>query len=108
MGYRCGNIEGGVRVGTDGKFYACCLAYDYPYKNEEGRLLKADTDSFSSALNSKSAIDLKDALARGEKHSACHVCWEAEDAGFESKRIRDTQRYDRQVDDKELIFLELN
>ena len=108
MGYRCGNIEGGLRVGTDGKFYACCLAYDYPYKNEEGRLLKADTDSFSSALNSKSAIDLKDALARGEKHSACHVCWEAEDAGFESKRIRDTQRYDRQVDDKELIFLELN
>jgi MoaA/NifB/PqqE/SkfB family radical SAM enzyme len=108
MGYRCGNIEGGLRIGTDGKFYPCCLAYDYPYMNDEGRLLKADVDTFEDALNSKSATDLKQALARGEKHSACHVCWEAEEAGFESKRIRDTQRFDRQEDDKELIFLEIN
>ena len=119
MQYRCGNIEGGLRIGTDGKFYPCCLAFTYPYKDDDGNILKADVHTFNQALNSKSAKDLKNALARGEKHPACNVCWEAEEAGFESKRIRDSRRYFEKeeehyikeypiLEDKELFFLEVN
>ena len=113
MSLRCSNVENGLRVGTDGKFYACCLAYSYPYENEKGEILKADSTKFKDALNCHSKKQLKSALDRGEKHPACKVCWEAEDAGFESKRIRDTYRYDHsklnfKFEDDELFFLELN
>ena len=109
MSLRCGNIENGLRIGTDGKYYACCLAWSYPYKNEKGQILKADTTTFESALNSHSAKELRNALARGEKHTACKACWDAEEAGFESKRIRDTYHSDSaNVKENELFFLELN
>lgn len=109
MSLRCGNAENGLRVGTDGKFYACCLAWEYPYTNEKGQILKADTTKFKDALNSHSANELKEALRRGEKHPACRICWEAEEAGFESKRIRDTHFSDHAKEsDDQLFFLELN
>lgn len=108
MGYRCANIEAGLRIGTDGKYYPCCLAWTYPYKNDDDKFLKADVNGFQEALNSKSARQLKEALAKGEQHSACKACWDAENAGFESKRIRDTYRYDKHPEKSELVFLEVN
>lgn len=108
MSLRCGNIEGGLRIGTDGQFYACCLAWKHPYKDKDGNILNAKNTTFEEALNSDSAKELKDTLARGEKHPACKACWDAEDAGFESKRIRDTLRYDYKKHLSKLVFLEVN
>ena len=53
MQYRCGNIEGGLRIGTDGKFYPCCLAFTYPYKDNDGNILKADVHTFDQATTKR-------------------------------------------------------
>jgi len=38
-------------------------------------------------------VDVQTDMINGVKHSACRKCWEEEDAGRESKRIRDNRAY---------------
>ena len=38
-------------------------------------------------------IDVRNDLGNGVKHSACRKCWQEEDSGRESKRIRDNRIY---------------
>jgi MoaA/NifB/PqqE/SkfB family radical SAM enzyme len=38
-------------------------------------------------------VDVQTDMINGVKHSACRKCWEEEDAGRESKRIRDNKAY---------------
>lgn len=102
---KCINLDKGLRIGNNGAFKACCLAEsDYV---TDGKVLKAGVNSFEEALESDTANKVREAFAKGERHSYCQKCWSEEDAGLESKRMRDNKR-STSFKDSDLYFLELN
>ncbi len=110
MSIECKNLSNGLRISTNGSYFACCHTFNAPFKDEHNKTLKADTHNITEALNSFSRQEMLTDFKNNKKHPACKVCWDAEDAGFQSKRQRDNVTYwsfpDR-IGDK-IFFLELN
>ena len=114
MAIECKNLEKGLRLATNGTFFACCHTFNAPFRNEEGELLRAGEYSIDDALNSHTRQTMLKEFKNDIRSAACKVCWDAEDAGFESKRIRDnitfreTNRAIPTRKDDDIFFLELN
>ena len=75
----------------NGDVTPCCESKLNPITN--GKKLNLNTDSIEDIRNSDSFTDLKNDLKNGIKNKACDFCWKAEEAGLESKRIRDNTRF---------------
>lgn len=103
----CVNATNGLRVYNDGTAMLCCMSMEN-LTTCDGKKAIVKTDSISSILNGKKAIEIKSALANGEKHFNCKRCWDEEDAGLMSKRIRDNQEYLIKESDHSLAMVELN
>ncbi len=110
MGIECKNLTNGLRISTDGKYFSCCHLFNNPFKDENGNLLLASTHTIEQAMKAHSRLEMVDEFSKGIRSKGCKVCWDAEDAGFESKRIRDNETYrafpERRGSD--IFFLELN
>jgi sulfatase maturation enzyme AslB (radical SAM superfamily) len=106
----CKNLTNGLRIATSGAYFTCCHTFNYPYKDENGNILSASTHTVDDAMNSHTRQEMLVYFQQGKRHPACKVCWDAEDAGFVSKRQRDNETFKmfphRNNDD--LFFLELN
>jgi len=110
MAIECKNLTNGLRISTNGSYFACCHTFNAPFKDKNGNLLNASTHTVPQALGSHSRNEMISDFNKGKRHPACKVCWDAEDAGFESKRERDNKTYHsfpHRIKDK-IFFLELN
>lgn len=71
-------------ISPDGTPVICCQA---PIAlTVDGRLANAKTDSIETIWNAPEIVEMRAAMARGEKPDACRICWEHENAGALSLR----------------------
>jgi hypothetical protein len=90
----CVNAFHAMSANNDGSTKMCCMidkAYNdltfFPSKYFIG------SKSIQENFNNSSALEIRKSLASGKRHKACRLCWEEEDAGRKSKRLRDNERY---------------
>jgi MoaA/NifB/PqqE/SkfB family radical SAM enzyme/SAM-dependent methyltransferase len=78
-------------VAPDGRAMICC---DIPDPlTIEGRMGSVYRDSLDDLWNAPERVELRAALARGEKPEVCRVCWEREAAGGVSRRLTTNAAY---------------
>lgn len=100
---KCVNLEYGLRIENDGTVKSCCM--QQLFKSSKLNVL---TDKFEKISSSETLEEIREAFKRGEKHSACRLCWEEEDSGKDSKRIRDNRKWTNVSDLKFGAFLDIN
>ena len=59
----------------------------------------ADGNTLKDVWDSEWLANLKADFLAGEKPSACYNCWHEEDAGMESKRLRELKKFKHHLDD---------
>lgn len=85
----CVNAFHSLSGDNNGATKICCMIDD-PERDE----LRLGTDPLSKHFDRKFWNEIRNDLATGKRHSACHRCFEEEDAGRKSKRVRDNERYE--------------
>ena len=65
----------------NGEVKPCCIAGGFEEK------LSLRDNSVEEVFNSKQMKELREAMDKGEKHSACNICYEREDRGEKSPRL---------------------
>jgi len=91
MSKKCINAYKTVRFSNSGHAYLCCKS-DNMLRDYDGELCSIDRHNMLEVLNSKDAVEIREALARGEEHPNCIKCWEEERAGIVSKRMLDYEQ----------------
>jgi|LauGreDrversion4_2_1035121.scaffolds.fasta_scaffold133128_2 MoaA/NifB/PqqE/SkfB family radical SAM enzyme len=106
----CKNVTNGLRIATSGAYFACCHTFNHPFKDKDGNIMLASTHTVDDAMNSATRQEMLEYFKEDKRHPACKVCWDAEDAGFVSKRERDNDTFNMfpQRNNDDLFFLELN
>lgn len=87
----------GARIDAMGRVAPCCLydghvSKDHTLYSPEHLKYKVQEDHMDEILKSQELEDLRNAMLRGEKPKACQACWQEEDAGGWSKRMRENER----------------
>jgi MoaA/NifB/PqqE/SkfB family radical SAM enzyme len=85
----CITANTGIAIHPTGKATICCK-----FNNglaDDGTSVKDNT--LLSIFNNKQFVEARQALNSGQRHDACKLCFEAEDAGFRSKRISDYEYF---------------
>ena len=97
MSKGCVNAYMNLSVHPTGTVRPCCMS-DKFLKTDNGHK-SLDKASIKDFWFSKDRKAFADALDSGERIPECTACWQEEDAGKESKRIRDNREYkDRTFD----------
>lgn len=78
---------------TNGEVGVCCVMQE----TSPGINL-ADGATLKDAWDSDWLAKLKEDFLAGEKPKACYNCWNEEDAGIESKRLRELKKFSHHVD----------
>jgi len=102
---KCVNATNGCRVCNDGTLQLCCLSHAL-LTNSSGDIASVRVDDISEVLHTGNAVEIQNALSAGIKHPSCQRCWDEENAGIDSKRIRDNAHH--QFTDDSLKIIELN
>ncbi len=84
----CINAFHSLSASTIGETRPCCM-----YRPTTKTNLQLGKDKISDHFNNKEIINLRKDLTNGIRHIGCTRCWQEEDAGRESKRIRDNKNY---------------
>jgi organic radical activating enzyme len=109
MSIRCVHIESGLRVTNYGTTQPCCyFDPNIDYKDEEGKKVNVNSTTLPDVFKNKTLSDLRKQFNKGERPVECTRCWKEEDAGIESKRIRDTRNFGEKKLINTVRFLELN
>jgi hypothetical protein len=82
----CVNAYHGMSANNNGTTKICCMI-----NNKEEMAL--GTNTIKENFNKPKFIEVRSALENGERHKDCSWCWEEEDAGRKSKRLRDNEKY---------------
>jgi len=87
----CVNPYLNLTIHPSGSIKPCCMSVQ-SYRTDDGKetLNKASVKDF---WKSKDRIDLINDLNNGVRVEACSNCWQEEEAGVKSKRIRDNEIY---------------
>lgn len=101
----CVHASNGLRVNNDGTTMLCCMSRE-TLTDLDGNIARVTITPLDSILKGKKYLEIKNALASGIKHENCQRCWDEEDSGFLSKRLRDNESY--QFNDDSLRIVELN
>lgn len=83
----CVNAEHAMSGNNTGSTKICCM-----YKNENLTHYLGD-DLIADSFNQKAFQKARKELGTGIRHSHCSWCFEEEDAGRKSKRLRDNEKY---------------
>ena len=86
----CVNAERGLSIGTNGDARICCMV-ESELKDDTGKPFNVETSSIADIFNSTEVIRVRQNLRLGIKDPGCKKCWNEEDAGRASKRVRDIQ-----------------
>ena len=57
MAIECKNLEKGLRLATNGTFFACCHTFNAPFRNKEGELIKVYR-AFNERDEAKFIVDI--------------------------------------------------
>jgi len=83
-----------LAIGPDGRATFCC---DVPEPlTVDGRMGSVYRDSLDDLWNAREIVQVRAAMARGERPPTCHLCWEREAAGGVSRRLISNEVY-RQI-----------
>ena len=74
---------------TDGTMAVCCIMQESAKKEDGTEYNLANGDTLSDVKNSKWLKDLQNKFSNNEKIEACKNCWHEEEAGIQSKRLRE-------------------
>lgn len=89
----CVNAFHGMSANNDGSTKMCCMIrHNYMHMDKSKPWNLTDTN-LDDNFNSKPAIEIRNALNNGVRHEACTLCWQEEDGGRKSKRLRDNHKY---------------
>ena len=86
-----------LSVHPHGNCSICCVA-DHSYLGSQAlvgedatlNVLNVSTDSIESIVNSDSYKTIRKEMLEGKKPLACKTCWDVEESGGRSKRVRDS------------------
>lgn len=82
----CVNAEHAMSGNNNGTTKICCMISDV-------QDMSLQTNTISENFNNPRIVKVRDALKAGERHAACKLCWQEEDNGRKSKRLRDNEKY---------------
>lgn len=82
----CVNAFHAMSGNNNGTTKICCMI-----KNQE--IMALGKSTISENFNKPKFIEIRNALENGQRHKDCSLCWEEEDAGRKSKRLRDNEKY---------------
>lgn len=94
----CVNAFHGMSANNDGTTKMCCMiteSYIY-FQPRTDRYMIGNT-TIEENFNNIFAQRIRSNLDRGVRDSACRHCWEEEDGGRKSKRLRDNEKYMHEV-----------
>ena len=83
----CVNAFHGMSANNNGTTKMCCMIDN----REETHRLGETT--IQEAFNKPIFIEIRETLESGVRHSNCRRCWEEEEVGRKSKRLRDNEKY---------------
>jgi organic radical activating enzyme len=86
-----------MEISNDGTMSPCCR-YDGNY--QEGSIpANINKNNIDEVMSSVQAVELRNDLLSGKKHSNCHRCWRDEKLGLDSQRLRYNQRFVEHITD---------
>ena len=105
----CVNVFHGLQASNSGETRACCMYR----RQEEVPELKLGVNALEKHFNYKELVQLRTDATNGVRNPGCQRCWEEEDGGMSSKRVRDNKKYEERLrqglgEYHGLAFLELN
>jgi len=83
----CVNAEHAMSGDNTGETKVCCMTRFMGRDHSIGR------ETIQENFNQPDFLELREALQNGVRHEFCKLCWEEEDAGRKSKRLRDNDKY---------------
>ena len=86
----CVNAFHGLLGMNDGVTKLCCM---YEHQKHPRSYPIIGQSPLSDQMMFSEYMEVRDSLRNGIKHNACTRCWKEEDAGRESKRVRDNNVY---------------
>jgi MoaA/NifB/PqqE/SkfB family radical SAM enzyme len=102
----CVNAFHGMSANNDGTTKLCCMYRPTDFNQVLG------VDSIDEHFNKREFIKVREELNNGIRHKNCQLCWDEEDSGRTSKRLRDNKKYQTYILKNEpyngLSYLELN
>jgi MoaA/NifB/PqqE/SkfB family radical SAM enzyme len=88
----CVNAYHAMSGMNNGTTKICCM-----HRPEEHNMILGK-DKISDILQKKEFRKIQKSLQKGIRHKGCRLCWEEEDAGRQSKRLRDNERYFHEIE----------
>lgn len=82
----CVNADHAMSANNDGTTKICCMI-----ENDEDMSLTDNT--IQENFQKIEFVKIREDLQAGIRNSKCRLCWEEEDAGRKSKRLRDNEKY---------------
>jgi len=89
-----------IQINTTGNFKVCCFTGD-PEKHigehgistdDDGNVMNIMTHSLEDAMNSKIHKEIRLLQSMDQRHGACRMCWDKDDANVESMRTLQNRR----------------
>jgi MoaA/NifB/PqqE/SkfB family radical SAM enzyme len=84
----CVNAFHAMSANNNGTTKICCMI-----RNDEIRNQNLNTYTIEENFNKADFIKIRNDLENGVRHSDCRWCWQEEDSGRKSKRMRDNEKY---------------
>ena len=88
----CVNAHHAFSGNNDGTTKICCM-----HRNHEEEI-RLGVNTVDEIMNKDEFIEIRKYLDNGKRHDACTLCWQEEDSGRKSKRMRDNERYQWELD----------
>tara|TARA_A100001011_G_C14306543_1_gene843446 strand:- start:987 stop:2144 length:1158 start_codon:yes stop_codon:yes gene_type:complete len=92
---------------TDGTMAVCCIMQESAKKDDGTEFNLANGDTLSDVKKSKWLKELQRDFQLGRKFKACDNCWKEEEAGIESKRLRENSFWGEDFFPSDLKSLDL-
>jgi len=107
----CVNALHGMSGNNDGTTKLCCM-YESPDAASSHNQQVLGFDHIDEHFNKIEFVKVRQDLSNGIRHKNCNWCWQEEDAGRKSKRMRDNDKYQKYLVKNEpyigLAYVELN
>ena len=87
----CVNAYHALSGMNDGTTKICCM-----HKPTEHNMTLGN-NSIDQIFNKSEFLEIRESLTAGNRHVGCNLCWDEEDAGRQSKRLRDNERYFHEI-----------
>jgi sulfatase maturation enzyme AslB (radical SAM superfamily) len=104
---KCVNITNGLRVYNDGTAMFCCLSTE-KLTDKNGEIASVKDTPISEIQKGTKATEIKQSFDDGIQHANCRRCWQEEESGLESKRIRDNREFEHLEENSNIKIIELN